>query len=58
MNLEAYLNELHSRHKLLETEIKDEMMSPSADSLKITELKRRKLRIKDKIALLEAKEAA
>ncbi len=58
MNLEAYLSELHSRHQLLESEIRDEMMSPSADSLKITELKRRKLRIKDKIALLAAKEAA
>ncbi|MEM8647939.1 MAG: DUF465 domain-containing protein [Pseudomonadota bacterium] len=33
-------------------------MSPSADSLLITELKRRKLRIKDEIVRLQAREAA
>ena len=58
MNLEAHLNELTEKHHSLETEIEGEMMSPSADSLKITELKRRKLRLKDEIARLQAKEAA
>ena len=38
--------------------IEAEMMSPSADSLMITELKRRKLRLKDEIVRLQAKEAA
>ena len=58
MNLEAHLNELTEKHSLLETEIETEMMSPSSDSLKITELKRRKLKLKDEIARLQAKEAA
>ena len=58
MNLEAHLNELHVKHQSLKTQIEDEMMSPSADSLKITELKRRKLALKDEISRLEAKEAA
>ncbi len=58
MNIEAHLKELTERHKTLEAKIEAEMMSPSADSLLITELKRRKLRIKDEIARLLAKEAA
>ena len=58
MNLEAHLRELVEKHSTLESAIEREMMSPSADSLKITELKRRKLRIKDEIARLQAREAA
>ena len=58
MNLEAHLNELTEKHTLLKAEIETEMMSPSSDSLKITELKRRKLKLKDEIARLQAKEAA
>lgn len=58
MNLEAHLNELTEKHTSLEAEIETEMMSPSSDSLKITELKRRKLKLKDEIARLQAKEAA
>ncbi|MEM8687174.1 MAG: DUF465 domain-containing protein [Pseudomonadota bacterium] len=58
MNLEAHLHELSEKHKAMEAEIEAEMMSPSADSLLITELKRRKLRIKDEIVRLQAREAA
>lgn len=58
MNLEAHLHELSAKHKAMEAEIEAEMMSPSADSLLITELKRRKLRIKDEIVRLQAREAA
>ena len=58
MNLEAHLNELTEKHTSLKAEIETEMMSPSSDSLKITELKRRKLKLKDEIARLQAGEAA
>ncbi len=58
MNLEAHLNELTEKHSSLAAEIETEMMSPSADSLRITEMKRRKLKLKDEIARLQAKEAA
>ncbi|MEM7428409.1 MAG: DUF465 domain-containing protein [Pseudomonadota bacterium] len=58
MNLEAHLNELSEKHKLLKAEIEEEMMSPSADSLKITEMKRRKLKLKDEMARLQGQEAA
>ena len=58
MNLEAHLNELTEKHTLLEAEIETEMMSPSSDSLRITELKRRKLKLKDEIARLQGREAA
>ncbi len=58
MNLEAHLNELSEKHRLLKAQIEEEMVSPSADSLKITEMKRRKLKLKDEIARLQAKEAA
>ncbi len=58
MNLEAHLHELSEKHKAMEAKIEAEMMSPSADSLLITELKRRKLRLKDEIVRLQAQEAA
>ncbi|MCP5083841.1 MAG: DUF465 domain-containing protein [Alphaproteobacteria bacterium] len=58
MNLEAHLHELSEKHRAMEAEIETEMMSPSSDSLLITELKRRKLRLKDEIVRLQAKEAA
>ena len=58
MNLEAHLHELSEKHRAMEAEIEAEMMSPSSDSLLITELKRRKLRIKDEIVRLQAREAA
>ncbi len=58
MNLEAHLHELNEKHRAMEAEIDAEMMSPSSDSLLITELKRRKLRLKDEIVRLQAKEAA
>ncbi len=58
MNLEAHLHELNEKHRAMEVQIESEMLSPSSDSLLITELKRRKLRLKDEIVRLQAKEAA
>ena len=52
MTLQTHLSELERRHRALEDEIADAMAHPSADDLKIVELKRRKLLVKDEIARL------
>jgi hypothetical protein len=49
----ANLVELEKRHRALEDELSEAMMHPSADDLKIAELKRRKLLVKDEIARLQ-----
>lgn len=54
MSLQAHLSELTAKHKALETEIAEELAHPGSDDLHIAELKRKKLRIKDEIARLEA----
>lgn len=53
MALDAHLVELTEKHRSLERLIREESVRPSADSLKIAELKRQKLRLKDKIARLQ-----
>jgi hypothetical protein len=52
MAMQAHLAELEQRHQALEQEINDAMAHPSSDGLKIVELKRRKLLLKDEIARL------
>jgi len=52
MSLELPLSELERRHQALEEEISEALTHPSSDGLKITELKRRKLQVKDEIARL------
>ncbi len=49
MAIEARIRELGSRHQSLEKAIEDERRSPSADSLRVHELKRRKLKLKEEI---------
>ena len=41
------------RHHALETEIEEALNHPSTDTLALTELKRRKLQLKDEIARLK-----
>jgi hypothetical protein len=53
MPMHAHLAELEKRHRALEDEIAEAMTHPSADGLKIAELKRRKLQVKDEIARLQ-----
>jgi len=53
MSIEAQLAELEKRHQTLEAEIKEALAHPSRDDLKIAELKRRKLLVKDEIARLK-----
>ena len=52
MAIESHLAELEKRHQALEQEISEALAHPSTDDLKIAELKRRKLHVKDEISRL------
>jgi hypothetical protein len=52
MSQEARVRELSERHKRLEAAIAAEMKHPAGDELRIHELKRKKLRIKDELTQL------
>lgn len=52
MALDARIRELGSRHQSLEQAIQDEMRRPYADDLRLKELKRQKLKLKEEIELL------
>ena len=52
MSMQAHLAELERRHQSLEQELIDDLSHPSVDDLRIAELKRRKLQVKDEIARL------
>ena len=52
MTIQAHLSELERRHQALEDELAEAMNHPSSDDLKIAELKRRKLLVKDEMTRL------
>ena len=52
MSIDAHLAELQRRHRALEDEISYARAHPSIDDLKIVELKRRKLQVKDEMTRL------
>jgi hypothetical protein len=52
MSLEAHLVELERRHHAMKLAIEAEKAHPAADELKLVELKRKKLSIKDEIEKL------
>ena len=52
MSIQTHLAELERRHQALQQQIYKSQKHPSCDDLKITELKRRKLFVKDEIARL------
>jgi len=54
MSLQAHLSELAAKHQALQSEIDDELAHPGSNDLHIAELKRKKLRLKDEIARVEA----
>jgi hypothetical protein len=58
MALEAHLSELVEKHRVLDLEIEQEMANPTADDLKIAELKKRKLSLKDEIHRLRTEQDA
>ena len=53
MTMESHLVELEKRHQALERQIEDALAHPGTDGLELTELKRRKLLLKDEIARLK-----
>jgi hypothetical protein len=53
MALDAHLVELSERHRTLDRKIEEELSRPAADTLKIAEWKRQKLRLKDEIERLK-----
>jgi hypothetical protein len=49
MSLESHLTELVRRHQAIDSAIAAEEAHPAVDELKVHELKRKKLQIKDEI---------
>ncbi|MGJ0504180.1 MAG: YdcH family protein [Methylocystis sp.] len=56
MSLQGHIVELQRRHEALKKEIEQEQLHPQANELKIAELKRKKLQIKDELAKLSISE--
>jgi len=54
MALSAHLKQLQSRHSNIEDQINRELRSPAPDNVKISQLKRQKLQIKDTIMQMGA----
>lgn len=53
MSMESHLAELERRHADLERKINEVMHHPSSDTVEVTDLKRRKLHLKDEIERLK-----
>ena len=58
MTIQAHLTELERRHQRLKDEIAEAIAHPSTDDLRIVELKRQKLQVKDEITRLRTGEGA
>jgi hypothetical protein len=58
MSIQADLVELEQLHRALEREIQEELAHPGSDDLKLVELKRRKLQLKDRIERLKHETSA
>ncbi len=55
MAIEARIRELDSRHENLERAIQDETSRPASDELRLRELKRRKLKLKEELESLKGR---
>lgn len=55
MNLGSHLAELRRKHAALSTKIEEEVRHPACDSLRLTELKREKLKLKEEIVRLQTR---
>ena len=53
MSIQSHLVELERRHQALEREIQTEQIHPSTSDLKLRELKRKKLHLKQEIERLK-----
>lgn len=52
MSLNSHLQELRRKHQTLSDQVEKVQRSPSADALRVAELKKRKLRLKEQITRL------
>lgn len=53
MSLTSHLSSLELKHEALEREIEVELSHPNVDEVRLTELKRKKLKVKDQITRLK-----
>jgi hypothetical protein len=53
MPLQNHLTELERKHQALEREIQEALAHPSISDLRLAELKRKKLQLKDQISQLK-----
>jgi hypothetical protein len=56
MAIEARIRELGARHQSLELAIQDELSRPCADDMRLKDLKRQKLRLKEELESLRAQQ--
>lgn len=56
MALDAHVDELSGKHRALDKLIQEEVAKPSSDSLRIAELKRQKLILKDRMTRLRTQQ--
>jgi hypothetical protein len=54
MSMEARIRELSERHKRLDAAIAAELKHPAGDDVRVYDLKRKKLKIKDELVQLRA----
>jgi len=55
MAIDARIRELGVRHQSLERAIEDEVSRPAADAIRLRDLKRKKLRLKEEMESLKSK---
>ena len=55
MAVEARIRELGTRHETLDRALQEEIRRPAADDVRVRELKRQKLKLKEEIEGLKAK---
>jgi hypothetical protein len=58
MSMQSHLTELEKKHQALDEQINDCLTHPATDDLKVVELKRKKLLVKDEIERLRHNEHA
>ncbi|MAN47332.1 MAG: DUF465 domain-containing protein [Alphaproteobacteria bacterium] len=54
MSLQGRISELAHKHRKLDEKISEEQKRPAADALRLKDLKRKKLKIKEELHWLEA----
>ncbi|MFC0282003.1 YdcH family protein [Falsigemmobacter intermedius] len=50
MTVSSHLQELRRKHEALSVKVEQEQRSPASDDLKITEMKRQKMRLKEEMS--------